>query len=393
VQGFRTGTRELFDIVGLRGLWFAISGAIMVVGIGFLVTRGLNLGLDYTGGGQVRFYTGEGVQLPEVGDPARANLSQTIQAKATELAGRETQVRLIDRDQVSVQFQTTTDENLEATTGAIRDGLSESFATELGALRGGDPNKPDKYDTNFIGPKVGEQLRANGLKALIAGCAFILLYMWWRFDWRFGVATIMALFHDGLILLGIFAIGHWEVDLAFIAAVLTVLGYSVTDSVVIFDRLRENLGARRRVTDYAGVVNDSLIQTLPRSLNTTATTLFTLIFLFFFGGDSIHTFALALFVGIFFGAYSSVFIAAPIVVQWEAMRPRHGEAGRTAARRAAPPAQRAALSTAAEDRAAGAGMSDGSIDAFDGVDDATKARAQAAKGQKIGAPRKSKRRH
>ncbi|HQK92548.1 MAG TPA: protein translocase subunit SecF [Armatimonadota bacterium] len=404
-QALRTGGKHPFDIVATRWLWFTLSGLVGAVGLVFLFSRGLNLGLDYTGGGQVRFYTGEGKQLPPLGSPDRPKLAAAIRDAASKAVGGAVDCRLSGEDQIVLQFPARTNEELESRTARLRDSLNQAFGDQLGTVRGGDKDHPDRLDTTFIGPKIGGELRANAVKALILGSLLILGYLWLRFEFRFGVAALIAILHDAVILVGVFAIGYWQIDLAFIAAILTVLGYSVNDSVVIFDRIRENMGARRKSEDFATVVNDSLWQTMPRSINTTATTLYTLVFLFLVGGETIHTFSLALLVGIFSGAYSSVFNAAPIVVQWgiwsarraerKAAKEREGAAARPVARQRRAPAS---ATVASADASAAEGVdANGSpvstpASAGNGGDAPTKARAQAAKQKRAGRPQKSKRR-
>jgi preprotein translocase subunit SecF len=190
----------------------------------------------------------------------------------------------------------------------------------------------------MVGPVVGKRLRNTALIALILGSVFILIYIAIRYEFRFGVAGIIALIHDVLIVVGAMALFHSELNSEFVAAILTVIGYSINDSVVIFDRIRENMRLYRG-SRFGDIVNTSLLQTMTRSINTTMTTLFALIALFFFGGPAIHAFSLALIVGIASGAYSSIFIASPVVVLWERgsaraeerqRRPEYAAAGRGA---------------------------------------------------------------
>lgn len=402
-QVLRTGEKHPFDIVATRWIWFTLSIVVGAVGLVFLFGRGLNLGLDYTGGGQVRFYTGEGKQLPAVGSAERTALAGIIRDAASTAVGGSVECRLSGEDQIVLQFAARTNAEIEAETAKLRDALNQTFAAQLGTVRGGDEEHPDRLDTSFIGPKIGSELRANAVKALIMGSILILGYLWWRFEFRYGVAALLAMLHDAVILVGIFAIGYWEIDLAFVAAILTVIGYSVNDSVVIFDRIRENLSARKRSEDFPTVVNDSLWQTMPRSINTGAASMFVLVFLFLFGGETIHTFALALLVGLTCGLYSSVFNAAPIVVQWGVWSGRRAER-KAAKERASAPArpvsrqQRAAASVtvSSADASVPNGVDENGspipAPATNGDDAPTKARAQASKQKRVGRPQKSKRR-
>jgi len=386
-------TRFNINFVGLWWLWFLISGIVTLAGVVSVLTRGVNWGLDYTGGGAVTFHTAEGKSLPPMGGDERGQLNEQMQAAASEAVGSDAQVRLYADDQVGVQFRAVDEAGLTSGTQAIRDRLSTEFADTVGELRGADASKPDNYDTHFIGPKIGRELRASGLKALFVGTGFILLYLWWRFEVQFGVAAIVALLHDCFVLLGFFSIGHWEVDLAFVAVILTVLGYSVNDTVVIYDRIRENLGTRRRITDYAGLVNEALNQTLTRSINTGMTALYTLIALFLLAGPSIRTFSMGLILGITSGTYSSIFIAAQLVVLY-----RRWKDARTPAAVASRAARMASPSPGASPSSAIGGADDAeatgeAATVLAGEDLATKDRAQRVKRQKVATPRKSKKRY
>ena len=181
-----------------------------------------------------------------------------------------------------------------------------------------------------VGPSIGQELKRKSLYAIITVLIAIVLYIAWAFrkvskpvaSWKYGMTAIIALFHDVMIVLGVFAVlGRFldmEINTAFVAAILTVLGYSVNDTIVVFDRIRENLP--RSDEDFESTVNISVNQTLRRSINTSLTTLLVLLSIFFFGGTTIRDFVLALSIGVFIGTYSSIFLASPVLVVWEKLK-------------------------------------------------------------------------
>ena len=185
---------------------------------------------------------------------------------------------------------------------------------------------------DMIGPVIGKELKTKALSAIAAALVLILLYVAWAFrkvsepvaSWKYGLLTIVAALHDLIIPIGVFAVlGYlfgYQIDTAFVAALLTILGYSINDSIVVFDRTRENLSENNSGISFASVVNRSVNQTLSRSINTSATTLLALVAVFLFGGDTIQHFALALIIGIISGTYSSIFLASPLLVAWERIK-------------------------------------------------------------------------
>ncbi len=172
-----------------------------------------------------------------------------------------------------------------------------------------------------VGPKVGKELVTAAIMAIFWAIIFILIYIMWRFEFRFGVGAVVALIHDVLITVGIFSVLNKEISIAIVAALLTIVGYSLNDTIVVYDRIRENLRAlKRRSFDFAAVINRSINETLSRTIITSGTTLMVVLVLFFFGGEVIKDFSFALLVGIIIGTYSSVYIASPILVEWEARK-------------------------------------------------------------------------
>ena len=175
---------------------------------------------------------------------------------------------------------------------------------------------------HIIGPAVGETLRSDAQKAILLSLFGIVVYIWIRFDFRSGIAATVATFHDVLAVLGIFYILGYEFDLLIVTALLTLAGYSLTDTVVVFDRIRENLRKFRTKGEFATAVNGSINEVLSRTFNTSLTVLLVVGALYFLGGDAMRGFSLAIIMGVMVGTYSSIFVASPIVVEWEARSPK-----------------------------------------------------------------------
>ena len=277
-----------FDIISRSRIWFGISLAVMALAVAGLVSRGLNFGLEFTGGRLIEYSTAQEVDLDEL----RSELADAGFPRAV--------VQESGTGNVSVRAADLTDAEVEAIARAVQavGGSAEVVRDE------------------FIGPTIGDELRRSALIALGLGLGVQLIYMAFRFRWTYGASAVLAMFHDLLILVGIFAWLGKDIDGVFIAALLTVIGYSINDSVVIFDRVREQRGLRSRES-MAVVANDACLQTVPRTINTGMGALFILFALYFLGGETLTDFALALIVGILVGTYSSVFTAAPLVVAFE----------------------------------------------------------------------------
>jgi len=297
--------RSNFDIIGRSKLWFIIS--LVVIGAGLIswVSKGMNYGIDFTGGTLMKYEFER--SLTDSQHPAASVVAQT-RAMLEKHGLRKCQIQV--SGQTELFIRTATQDEVAAAQQAeeVAGGLRELFGDRAGAV--------NILGRDLVGPVVGERLRNTALLALILGAILILIYIAIRYEFRFGVAGVVALIHDVLIVVGVMSIVGAELNSEFVAAILTIIGYSINDSVVIFDRIRENMRLHRGGL-FAEIANTSLLQTMTRSINTTVTTLFALIALFFFGGPAIHAFSLALIVGITSGAYSSIFIASPIVVAWE----------------------------------------------------------------------------
>ncbi|MEN6390569.1 MAG: protein translocase subunit SecF [Syntrophomonas sp.] len=269
-------------LIEKRNIFYIISLILVAVSLVSLVTRGLNTGIDFKGG---------------------TVLQMNLGATATPASVREL-LNGISMDKAEVQqsgdqYIIRTPELTQEQNGALIEALKAQYpgAEYLGA------------DT--VGAVIGKELVKNAIWAVLLGCLAMLVYISFRFEWKFGIAAIAAEFHDVIIVLGLFSIFQWEINSAFIAGILTVVGYSINDTIVIFDRIRENLKSRRK-EDFAPLVNRSILQSLNRSINTVLTCVFALVALIVFGGVTIKYFVLAMLVGFVFGAYSSIFVASPI---------------------------------------------------------------------------------
>jgi preprotein translocase subunit SecF len=195
---------------------------------------------------------------------------------------------------------------LEGLSAQINDALAKRFEGKTFEIR----------RTEMVGPKVGKDLRKKGINAIIFALIGILIYVSWRFKFRFAVGAVVALAHDVLITIGVFSLTNKEFSLPVLAALLTIVGYSLNDTIVVYDRIRENMGRMRREV-FEKTVNISINETLSRTILTSGTTLIVVIVLFLMGGGVIHDFTFALLIGIIVGTYSSIFVASPLVVIWE----------------------------------------------------------------------------
>jgi preprotein translocase subunit SecF len=278
------------DFLGKRRLAMTISGVLVVLSLAGLVARGLNFGIEFRGGVVI-----------EAGFPAAPDLG-VIRSGLTEAGFPEAVVQNFgsSRD-VVIQLDAQ-----EGRAGAdVRDRVLE-------ILRGVD-SAVSLRRVEFVGPQVGEELAEAGGLATLFSLLMILAYVAFRFQWKFGVGAVVALIHDVILTLGFFAWTRLSFDLAVLAAVLAVIGYSLNDTIVIFDRIRENMLRIRKKSAHE-VMNISLNQVLGRSVTTSGTTLLVLLALFLLGGEAIHGFAVALIVGVVVGTYSSIYIASPTVL-------------------------------------------------------------------------------
>jgi preprotein translocase subunit SecF len=268
----------------------SISLITFILAVYFLATKGLALGVDFTGG-----------TVMEVSYPQAANIAKIRSA-----------VDSIGLKEVTVQnFGTSHDVLIRL---PVKQGVSSAQLSEqvFEVLRQ-DNAQVEIRRVEFVGPQVGRELYENGALALLVVSLGIVLYLWLRFEWKFGVAAIIANLHDVVIILGFFAFFQWEFNLTVLAAVLAVLGYSVNESVVVFDRVRENFRKMRRAS-VAEIIDNAITRTMSRTIMTHLSTQLMVLSMLFFGGEVLHNFALALTIGILFGIYSSVLVASPIVM-------------------------------------------------------------------------------
>ncbi|MGH3077367.1 MAG: protein translocase subunit SecF, partial [Gaiellaceae bacterium] len=277
------------DYMGMRRIWFAFSGVVVAVSIAAIAFLGLNLGIDFEGGTEMTFRTPQPTQLEQVRDVAR----EAGQGNAV-IQGRGASV-----DDEYTSFQIRTESLPVAEQNEFQQDLAEAIdATAFGA--------------QTVSESFGGQIANAAIFAIVVSLLLIVLYLAVRFQWKYSVGVLVALAHDIVITVGVYALTGREVSTATVAAVLTVLGYSMYDTIIVFDRIRENVPLMRRAS-FRVIGNVSLWEVLPRSLATTFITMLPIASLYFFGGDTLKDFAFALLVGIGFGAYSSIFLAAPLV--------------------------------------------------------------------------------
>ena len=281
------------DFMSRRKLAFVLSVALMVLSVVSLATRGLNFGLDFTGGMLIEVSYPSAPQISDV----RANL---------ENAGLE--------DAVVQTFGTASDIVVRLPPRDEEESDAKLSTVVLAALQQEVDGDIVMRRVEFVGPQVGEELTEQGILAVVYALIGIFLYVMFRFQWRFSVGAVAALIHDVLISMGILSALQVEFDLTVVAALLAVIGYSLNDTIVLFDRIRENFPRLRKGTPVE-VVNTSVNETLSRTVMTSMTTLLVLIALFIFGGEIIHSFAFTLIVGVIVGTYSSIFVASTTLLQ------------------------------------------------------------------------------
>jgi preprotein translocase subunit SecF len=298
-----------FDFVGYQRGAYIISGiAVAIALLSLFAFGGPNYGIDFTGGTMVQVRFREATSISDL----RSALSSLPLGKVTiqdfsesfgtgmDAGGSEFLIRM-----------PLNEEEMEDTSKTLTDALEDRF--------GVDSFQIQRID--MVGPRVGSTLRRQAILAVLFATLMMGLYIWFRFELRFGIGAYAALAHDVIVTLGALSLFNFEVDLTVVAALLTVVGFSVNDTVIISDRIRENMRKSRRIP-LSKIINTSVNETLSRTVLTTGTALFVILALFFLGGNVSHGFAFTLLVGFTVGTYSSVFIASPIVLQLETLRPR-----------------------------------------------------------------------
>jgi preprotein translocase SecF subunit len=275
------------NIIGKRKIFFAISIAIIVVGLISTLVNGLNFGIDFTGGTLMQIDIGKEVNVSEIRE-----ITDEFDKNASIVHTGDEKTHIIIR-----------------TTKDLDDAERQEIFNQF-------KEKYNLKDEDFIGqqkfgPKIGDEIKRKALISVLIATAGMLLYISLRFEIKFGLAAIIALIHDVLITLAVYAVLRIPVNSSFVAAMLTIVGYSINDTIVVFDRIRENLKIMRK-DKYEDIVNKSISQTVVRSINTSFTTLLAIVTLYVFGVEAIKDFALPLIVGILAGTYSSIFVASPV---------------------------------------------------------------------------------
>ncbi len=286
------------DFVGRRKLALIISGVVILLGlVSLVVNGGPNYGIDFVGGTLVQVKFAENTDAGKIKDSLTSLDLGTVVVQHFGDDANEFLIR-IQKTHEDKDLSTVIPGILEASYGA---------------------GKVDIRRVEMVGPQVGKDLRQKGLLSILYAMIGILIYVTWRFELRFAVGAIIALVHDVLITLGAFSLTGREIDLPIIAAFLAIIGYSLNDTIIVYDRIRENYGKHQK-QGFIAVVNRSINETLSRTLLTSGTTLLVVMALFIFGGGVIHNFAFALLVGILVGTYSSIFVASPVLIFWDDYR-------------------------------------------------------------------------
>lgn len=285
--------KKPFDFMGFRKIASVVSIALLVASVVLLAVRGLDLGMDFTGGTSVEIEYAEA--------PALEDIRNTLDA-----AGY---------DQFVVQ-------NFGAdTTVLVRlaEAGNDELAVEVTKALKADGASLELVSSEFIGSQVGEELREDSGLGLLLALAVVLIYVGMRFQFKFGIASVLPLAHDVIIVLGVFSLFQWTFDLTVLAALLAVIGYSLNDTIVVADRIRENF-RKMRVGDSWHIINTSIHQTISRTINTSGTTLVVLFSLYLLGGEAINNFALALIIGVVVGTYSSIYVSANLLLAFGVSR-------------------------------------------------------------------------
>lgn len=278
---------KIIDFMGWRKPVGGFSIILMVVAVLAIALRGFNLGLDFSGGSLIELHFSQPADPQQVRDTLHgAGLDAVVQHFGSQ---NELLVRL-HRE--------------------FKAGLGEEVVQLLDPQRSGSVTLTR---AEFVGSQVGDELLQKGLLAVFVALIAVLLYVAWRFPWKFAVGAVLALFHDVVVTLGAFALFQWEFDLTVLAAVLAIIGYSLNDSIVVGDRIRECFRKIRKESSYR-VINISITQTLDRTIFTSLTVILAVLALFFLGGDAIHGFSKALLIGVGFGTYSSVYVASSLLL-------------------------------------------------------------------------------
>ncbi len=314
MEFFKPGTHIQF--IRVRYIAMAISLILILAGIVSLIAHGgPNYGIDFRGGTLVQVKIHKPTDISHVRDALKGlKLGEVVIQSIGPKKASEYLIR-IEKSSTSLK------------------GISEKVREHLNA-KFGEKNIEIRR-VEMVGPKVGKDLRRKGLWAIIFSMIAILIYITWRFEFWFAIGAIVALAHDVMITIGVFSITGKQINLAIVAAILTIIGYSLNDTIVVYDRIRENMKKLSKIS-FPELVNQSINETLSRTILTSLTTLITVVILFFLGGGVIHNFAFALIIGVVVGTYSSIYIASPVVLFFEPYGRNKKGAARAARRSAAP---------------------------------------------------------
>lgn len=279
--------------------WAFVVSAILIASGFFaiyeMMTNRANMGVDFAGGTSIEVDFDKQIEPEKLREALTIPEFQSVSQQFISEPGRSKYMLRVMAPELPT----------EQVSGRVMEVLKQAFKD----------NKIELLASEDVGPSVSAHLRQQALYAVFWAMVMIILYIWWRFDFRYSVAATIATFHDVLAILGIFVIMDYEISWILITALLTVAGYSLNDTIVVFDRIRENLRHRRK-EEYKKVVNSSINETLTRTIITSLTTLFVVLSLLILGGEVIHTFSLAMLLGIVIGTYSSIFVASNILVEW-----------------------------------------------------------------------------
>ncbi len=302
MRGFKFIPQNVdINFIGFRKIAYVVSAFILIASVVVTAQRGLNLGIDFTGGTVIEIRTPVEPNL----EALRSTLNDlNLGSISIQEFGQpdDLLIRLPEQERPE-GWEKGDEEPNKVAIALVREALSEAF----------EGQGIDYRRVEFVGPQVGEELKLKGLYAILFSLLGILTYIWFRFEWQFGVAAIVALTHDALATIGLFALTQLEFNLSTVAAILMIAGYSINDTVVVFDRIRENLRKYKK-KPLPELFNFSVNQTLSRTLMTSVTTLLALVALYVFGGEVIRGFVYALIFGIAIGTYSSVFVASPVLL-------------------------------------------------------------------------------
>lgn len=283
-------SNKKIDFMKIHKLALMMSVVCIIGSFALLFAKGLNFGIDFAGGILIEVRISKDFKLSEV----RELLSEKI---------KDVQIQSVDNKDLLIRLSKT-NEDQSLVIKKVQDILNQNFSDV------------EYRKIDYVGPQVGQELITKGFLALALSFLFIMIYIWIRFDWQFGVGGIFALLHDAILTLGFFAITQLEFNLTSIAAILTIIGYSINDSVVIYDRIREDLRRYKRM-ELSKLINLSTNSTLSRTILTSGVTLISLLALMIFGGEALFSFSCAAFVGIVIGTYSSIYISVPILFYFD----------------------------------------------------------------------------